>query len=48
MRIERLTRVVLLTLMPHMHLRGKDAKYVAEYPDGRQEERESRDAAGDR
>ncbi len=27
----------ILDLMPHMHLRGKDAKYVAFYPDGTQE-----------
>jgi len=28
---------ILLTLMPHMHLRGKDFKYEAVYPDGRRE-----------
>lgn len=27
----------LLSMMPHMHLRGKDARYVAFYPDGTQE-----------
>jgi len=27
----------ILALHPHMHLRGKDAKYVAYYPDGTQE-----------
>jgi peroxiredoxin len=27
----------LLTLMPHMHIRGKDFLYVATYPDGRSE-----------
>ena len=27
----------LLSLMPHMHLRGKDFRYVARYPDGRTE-----------
>lgn len=27
----------IVSLMPHMHLRGKDYKYVAHYPDGRQE-----------
>ena len=27
----------IISLMPHMHLRGKDYKYVAHYPDGRQE-----------
>lgn len=27
----------ILELMPHMHLRGKNAKYVAFYPDGTQE-----------
>ncbi len=27
----------LLSLMPHMHLRGKDFVYVARYPDGRTE-----------
>ncbi len=28
---------VVFSLMPHMHLRGKDFHYVAEYPDGRSE-----------
>ncbi len=28
---------LLLTLMPHMHLRGKDFQYRATYPDGRSE-----------
>jgi len=28
---------LLLTLMPHMHLRGKDFNYEAIYPDGRRE-----------
>lgn len=27
----------ILSLHPHMHLRGKDMKYIAFYPDGRQE-----------
>lgn len=27
----------LLTLFPHMHLRGKDFRYVATYPDGRKD-----------
>lgn len=27
----------LLSLMPHMHLRGRDFKYTAKYPDGRSE-----------
>ncbi len=27
----------IMDLMPHMHVRGKDAKYVAFYPDGTQE-----------
>jgi peroxiredoxin len=27
----------LLTLMPHMHVRGKDFRYTATYPDGRSE-----------
>ena len=27
----------ILALVPHMHLRGKDAKYIAFYPDGSQE-----------
>jgi peroxiredoxin/mono/diheme cytochrome c family protein len=27
----------LLSLMPHMHLRGKSMRFVAEYPDGRRE-----------
>ncbi|MGQ0732597.1 MAG: thiol-disulfide isomerase [Acidobacteriota bacterium] len=27
----------LTTMTPHMHVRGKDMKYVAYYPDGRQE-----------
>jgi len=26
-----------VSLMPHMHLRGKDFKYTAVYPDGRRE-----------
>ena len=29
--------VTLLTLMPHMHLRGKDFIYRATFPDGRKE-----------
>ena len=29
--------VELLSLMPHMHLRGRDFKYTASYPDGRSE-----------
>lgn len=29
--------VELLSLMPHMHLRGKDFKYTARYPDGTSE-----------
>jgi len=29
--------VELLSLMPHMHYRGKDFRYTAHYPDGRQE-----------
>ena len=29
--------VELLALMPHMHLRGKDFRYTARYPDGRSE-----------
>jgi peroxiredoxin len=29
--------VELMTLMPHMHLRGKDFRYTALYPDGRKE-----------
>src|SRR5262245_14040146 len=29
--------VELLTLMPHMHLRGKDFRYTAHYPDGKKE-----------
>ena len=28
---------LLLSLLPHMHLRGKSMKFVAEYPDGRRE-----------
>ena len=28
---------LLLNLTPHMHLRGKDFKYEAEYPDGTRE-----------
>jgi hypothetical protein len=28
---------LLLSLLPHMHLRGKSAKYVAHYPDGTDE-----------
>jgi hypothetical protein len=27
----------ILSLHPHMHLRGKDAEYIAHYPDGTQE-----------
>jgi hypothetical protein len=30
--------VRLLSLMPHMHLRGKDFRYTAHYPDGRSED----------
>ena len=29
--------VTLLTLMPHMHLRGKDFQYRITYPDGKSE-----------
>jgi len=29
--------VLMLSLFPHMHLRGKDFKYVVRYPDGREE-----------
>ncbi len=29
--------IELLSLVPHMHLRGKDFRYTAHYPDGRQE-----------
>ncbi|MBI3735819.1 hypothetical protein HY256_04820, partial [Candidatus Sumerlaeota bacterium] len=29
--------VTLISLMPHMHYRGKDFKYTAVYPDGREE-----------
>jgi peroxiredoxin len=29
--------VDLLSMLPHMHLRGKDFKYEVEYPDGRKE-----------
>jgi len=29
--------VDVISLMPHMHLRGKDYTYIAHYPDGRQE-----------
>jgi len=29
--------VELISLMPHMHLRGRDFKYTAKYPDGRSE-----------
>lgn len=29
--------IEIISLMPHMHLRGKDYKYVAHYPDGRAE-----------
>ncbi len=29
---------LLVSMMPHMHLRGKDARYTAYYPDGSQEE----------
>jgi hypothetical protein len=29
--------IMLLSLMPHMHLRGKDFKYTVVYPDGREE-----------
>ena len=28
---------LLLSFMPHMHLRGKDFEYRAQYPDGRKE-----------
>ncbi len=28
---------MLIALMPHMHLRGKSMRFVAEYPDGRRE-----------
>jgi len=28
---------LLLSLMPHMHLRGRSMRFVAEYPDGRRE-----------
>ena len=28
---------MLLSLLPHMHLRGKSMRFVAEYPDGRRE-----------
>jgi hypothetical protein len=28
---------IVLSFMPHMHLRGKDFEYVAEFPDGRKE-----------
>ena len=27
----------MVSLMPHMHVRGKDFKYTVTYPDGRQE-----------
>ncbi|MEO8493588.1 MAG: redoxin domain-containing protein [Planctomycetota bacterium] len=29
--------VELMSLMPHMHVRGKDFRYTARYPDGREE-----------
>lgn len=29
---------ILLSMMPHMHLRGKSARYTAHYPDGTSEE----------
>jgi len=29
--------ILLLSFMPHMHLRGKDFEYRAQYPDGRSE-----------
>jgi hypothetical protein len=29
--------VLLTTMMPHMHVRGKDMTYIAHYPDGRKE-----------
>ena len=29
--------VELISLMPHMHLRGRDFKYIARYPDGEKE-----------
>ena len=29
--------ILLLSFMPHMHLRGKDFEYRAEYPDGKKE-----------
>ena len=28
----------ILSLHPHMHLRGKDARYIAHYPDGTTEQ----------
>ncbi len=31
------TDTYLATMMPHMHVRGKDAKYTVRYPDGREE-----------
>jgi hypothetical protein len=31
------TDTQIIELMPHMHVRGKDFKYTATYPDGRQE-----------
>ena len=29
--------MLLLNMTPHMHLRGKDFRYVLDYPDGRSE-----------
>ncbi|MBZ5606584.1 MAG: hypothetical protein LAO79_30205, partial [Acidobacteriia bacterium] len=29
--------ILVQSMMPHMHLRGKDFKYIAVYPDGREE-----------
>jgi len=31
------TDTLLANMMPHMHVRGKDAKYTLRYPDGREE-----------
>lgn len=36
-QLEFKTDVNLMTLMPHMHLRGKAFRYTAKYPDGRKE-----------
>src|SRR5690606_9887332 len=30
--------ILVLSYNPHMHLRGKSARYVANFPDGREEE----------